>query len=58
MSTGIKEELESNSTSSTGTSPQKDSYSVLDNVSNMRIWRKLDVHLLPPIALLYLSCFL
>jgi hypothetical protein len=38
--------------------PQEESFSTVGDVEMKRIWRKLDIHLLPLVTLLYLLSFL
>jgi hypothetical protein len=53
----IKEELKGEDVLSVD--PQEDpSFSGVKNIENRQIWRKLDMHLLPWVALLYLLSFL
>ena len=56
MSSHSKEEIETKSALSA--SPQEDPSSTIGDVEKTRVWRKLDIYLIPPITFLYLSCFL
>ncbi|KAH9985789.1 MFS general substrate transporter [Russula compacta] len=56
MSDTIQGELKGGPTSST--KPREESFSKGEDLGERRIWRKLDIHLLPWVGLLYFFCFL
>ncbi len=58
MSAHTKEELESKLERAPSVSSQEYPFSTVGDVAKMRIWRKLDYHLLPSVALLYFLSFL
>jgi hypothetical protein len=53
---GLVEELEAGHVLSVNS--KEESLSKVGNVENSPIWRKLDIHLLPLVTLLYLLSFL
>ena len=56
MPSSIKEEPKSGGV--LNVDPQEESFSTVGDVEMKRIWRKLDIHLLPLVTLLYLLSFL
>ena len=60
MSVPTQEKVEKEAASPTISQPEKDhfSFSTDEALAKKHIWRKLDIHLIPLTALLYLLCFL
>jgi hypothetical protein len=60
MSMPTRNKAENEDVSTTVSQLEKDNFSFSsdEDVAKRRVWRKLDLHLLPLTALVYLLCFL